>query len=146
MSLPHNSADFDVVIIGCGPGGTTLAAYLARAGLSVLALEKEPFPRYHIGESLTGMAATVLQDFGLDAEMDRRQFPRKGGVKVIGREAKNEFFVPVLVPTWQVRRDEFDQLLLDNALQHGVTHRYGTVRDLLWDGERVVGVRYLSHE
>jgi FADH2-dependent halogenase len=146
MSWSNNSADFDVVIIGCSPGGTTLAAYLARAGLSVLTLEKEPFPRYHVGESLTGMAATVLQDFALEAEMERYQFPLKGGVKVIGRDAKNEFFVPVLVPTWQVRRNEFDQLLLDNALQHGVTHRYGTVHDLLWDGDRVAGVRYLCHD
>src|SRR5262245_33671199 len=134
---------FDVVIIGCGPGGSTLAAYLARAGVSVLALEKEAFPRYHIGESLTGMAANVINDFGLGPEMTRRQFPPKGGVKVIGREARNEFFVPVLQPTWQVRRDEFDQILLENAVDCGATHRDGVVTGIIRAGERVIGVDYL---
>ena len=131
-----------MVVIGCGPGGSTLAAYLSRAGLSVLALEKARFPRYHIGESLTGMVADVLEDFDLEPEMERLQFPPKGGVKVLGRDAKSEFFVPVLRPTWQVRRDEFDQLLLDNAIRHGATHRYGAVQDVLKEGERLVGVRY----
>ena len=133
---------FDVVVVGCGPGGSTLGAYLAREGLSVLAIEREPFPRYHIGESLTGMVANVLHDFGLGPEMERRQFPPKGGVKVIGRDAKSEFFVPVLIPTWQVRRDEFDQILLDTAVHQGVTHRYGTVTGVLQEGDRVVGVSY----
>ena len=50
---------FDVAIVGCGPGGSSLATYLAQAGLSVIAIEKEAFPRYHIGESLTGMATNV---------------------------------------------------------------------------------------
>ena len=114
---------FDVVIIGGGPGGSVLAACLAQAGASVLILEMASFPRYHIGESLTGMAAVVLDDFGLSAEMDRRQFPRKDGVKVIGKGADSEFWVPVFRPTWQVRRAEFDQILLDNAIRRGATYR-----------------------
>lgn len=146
MALHKNDAFFDVVVIGCGPGGSTLAAYVARAGLSVLALERESFPRYHIGESLTGMVANVLHDFNLAPEMERRQFPPKGGVKVIGRDAKSEFFVPVLIPTWQVRRDEFDQILLNTAIHHGVTHRYGTVTSVVQEGDKVVGVRYVSDE
>src|SRR5258705_5043167 len=107
-----------------------IASYLARAGASVLVLEKAVFPRYHIGESLTGMAADVLNDFGLCPEMDRRQFPCKGGVKVIGKDAGSEFFVPVLQNTWQVRRDEFDQVLLGNAIQHGATYRQCVVNSV----------------
>ena len=144
MSTVNNNREhFDVVVIGCGPSGSTLAAYLARAGLSVLTLEKQQFPRYQIGESLTGMATEVLNEFDLGPEMDRRLFPPKGGVKVIGHGAKSEFFVPVLNPTWQVRRDEFDQILLDNAIEHGATHRYGTVKKILRDGKKVIGVSYL---
>jgi FADH2-dependent halogenase len=133
---------FDVVVIGGGPGGSVLAAYLAQAGTSVLILEKAAFPRYHIGESLTGIAADVLNDFGLSAEMDRRLFPLKGGVKVIGKNAGSEFFVPVLQPTWQVRRNEFDQILLNNAIQRGATFRQGTVTGVLRDGSTVIGVMY----
>ena len=147
MSNPKQTPDyFDVAIIGCGPGGSSLAVYLARIGLSVLALEKEAFPRYHIGESLTGMSTNVLRDFALVEEMNRRQFPQKGGVKVIGQGAKNEFFVPVLQQTWQVRRDEFDQMLLENAIRCGATHRYGTVKEIVRDGDKVVGLRYQPQE
>jgi len=134
---------FDVVVIGCGVSGSTLAAYLADSGISVLAIEKESFPRYHIGESLTGMVGTILAELELESEMSQRKFPRKGGVKVLGRDAKSEFFVPVLRPTWQVRREEFDQMLLDKAIECGVEHRYGIVKEVLKEGDKVVGVKYI---
>ncbi|MEM7124736.1 MAG: NAD(P)/FAD-dependent oxidoreductase [Chloroflexota bacterium] len=141
-----NIETVDVVVIGGGPGGSCLSAYLAQAGIKVVTLEKETFPRYHIGESLTGMATSVLNDFGLGPEMDQRQFPAKGGVKVIGQGAKSEFFVPVLQDTWQVRRAEFDQILLENAVTCGTDHRYGTVKEVIREGDKVVGVRYLPRD
>lgn len=134
---------FDVVVIGCGVSGSTLAAYLAKADISVLVIEKESFPRYHVGESLTGMVGTILAELGLEAEMSERQFVPKGGVKVLGRDAKSEFFVPVLRPTWQVRREEFDHMLLNKAIELGTEHRYGTVKEVLTEGDRVVGVKYI---
>jgi FADH2-dependent halogenase len=136
---------FDTVIVGGGPAGSVLGAYLAQAGTSVLILEKTAFPRYHIGESLTGISTNVLNDFGLGSELDRRKFPRKGGVKVIGKDAESEFFVPVLQSTWQVRRDEFDQMLLDNAIGKGATHRRACVNRVIRDGEKVTGVAYTLH-
>lgn len=134
---------YDVIVIGGGPGGSTLAAYLAQAGVHVLIIEKETFPRYHIGESLTGMAANIIHEFDLGATMDELQFPPKGGVKVIGQGAKSEFFVPVLQPTWQVRRDQFDDVLLKNALKQGAYYEQGTVKEILRNGEQVIGIRYL---
>ena len=132
----------DVVVIGGGPAGSATAWHLARAGLSVLILERQPFPRFHIGESLTGTAGDFVREFGLSDDMDRLDFPVKPGVKVIGHGAAREFYVPVLRPTWQVRRAEFDQLLLDRAQQAGARHRIATVQHLLCDGERVVGVAF----
>jgi flavin-dependent dehydrogenase len=85
---------FGTVIVGGGPAGSVLGAYLAQAGTSVLIVEKAAFPRYHIGESLTGISTDVLNDFGLEAELDRWQFPRKGGVKVIGKDAERRIFCP----------------------------------------------------
>lgn len=138
-----NGNDYDAVIVGCGPAGATVGRCLAERGYKVLAIEKEPFPRYHLGESLTGAAGGFLRDIGLGEEMERRKFPVKYGVKVIGRDAKNEFFVSVAPePTWQVRRDEFDQILLEQAVSKGMEHRQGVVRDVIRDGDRVLGVHY----
>ena len=137
---------YDVIVVGCGPGGSTAAYHLAERGFRVLALERHAFPRYHIGESLTGVAASLLSEMGLVDEMGRRSFPAKTGVKVVGRNAKSEFFVPSLVPTWQVRRDEFDQMLLDRAVSAGVEYVQGSVKRILRDGERVVGVAYRASD
>src|ERR1044071_3887006 len=106
----HSSKNeyFDVVVMGCGPAGSVLATYLAKAGVSVLALERHTFPRYHIGESLTSVATNYIQEMGLAPEMERLGFARKQGIKFIGRDAKNEFFIPVQLPSWHVRRAEFD--------------------------------------
>ncbi|MGK7871962.1 MAG: NAD(P)/FAD-dependent oxidoreductase [Xenococcaceae cyanobacterium] len=141
--ITKTSDFFDVVVIGCGVSGSTLAAYLARAGLSVLAIEKEPFPRYHIGESLTGMVGEIITELELEEEMSQRKFPVKGGVKVLGRGAKSEFFVPVLRKTWQVRREEFDEMLLNRSIELGVEHRFGTVKEVLREGDQVVGIKYV---
>lgn len=136
--------EVDVAVIGAGPAGSCLANLLVRTGLRVAIVERTGFPRYHVGESLTGISTPILEDLGVVEEMDRRQFPPKRGVKVIGAGAHNEFFVPVLNPTWQVRRDEFDQLLLERAVERGVTLVQGLVEATLHDGERVVGLRYRS--
>ena len=64
----------------------------------------------------------------------------------MARDAKHEFFVPVLRPTWQVRRDEFDHILLDHAIQQGATHRYGTVQGVLQEGDHIVGVCYVPSQ
>ncbi len=123
--------EWDAVVIGGGPGGAVAAFHLAQAGRKVLVVEKESFPRYHVGESLTGIAGQCVADLGIEAEMDRRGFPPKTGVKVIGKNAAAEFFVPVLRKTWQVRRSEFDQLLLTRALEAGAQLFRGKVTRVL---------------
>jgi hypothetical protein len=89
--------------------------YLLREGIKPVIIEKEMFPRYHIGESMTGECGGIVRDLGFTDEMLKRQYPVKHGVKVYG---KNPWFLPVMArdaennlmaqTTWQVRRSEFD--------------------------------------
>lgn len=71
--------DFDIGIIGGGPGGAATAAYLAKAGLSCVVFEKELFPRPHVGESLVPSSTRVFRELGFFEQMDQAGFPRKYG-------------------------------------------------------------------
>ena len=66
-----SSSNYDVIIIGAGPAGTTAGTLLAQKGRRVLILEKEKFPRYHIGESLMPFCWFTLNRLGL-VEEDRK--------------------------------------------------------------------------
>jgi 1H-pyrrole-2-carbonyl-[peptidyl-carrier protein] brominase len=132
---------YDVVVVGGGPSGSSTAFLLARQGLTTLVLERDEFPRYHIGESLTGTAGDFFTRNGFDEALTQQGFLRKPGTRFFGRDAINEFYVPVLRPTWQVRRAELDDLLLRHAKSCGVEHLKAVAQDVLRDGERVVGVK-----
>lgn len=120
---------YDVAIVGAGPAGTICALALLRAGLRPLLIEKTQFPRYHIGESLSGRAAVELRRLGLGPQIEAQKFPIKYGVKVYGTNGAHSFWVPVQQPddkgnwlpgtTWQVQRATFDQLLLEAAQERG---------------------------
>jgi FADH2 O2-dependent halogenase len=71
--------DFDVAIIGGGPGGAGMAAYLASAGVSAVVLERELFPRPHVGESLVPSSTRVFREIGFLDTMETAGFPRKYG-------------------------------------------------------------------
>lgn len=135
---------YDVIVVGAGPAGSATAMLLAQQGRSVLLIEKDAFPRYHVGESLTGTAGDFIERHGLVEDMARLDFPPKPGVKVLGRDAKNEFFVPVLRPTWQVRRAEFDDLLLKRAIDAGADYHQAAAKSVRVEGERVVGLELLT--
>jgi len=142
----------DVVIIGAGPGGTGSALFLQQAGIKPVILEKEPFPRYHIGESLTGECGFCLRRLGLESIMTAEQNPIKYGVTVYGAGGKNSFWVPVAErisktemreqSTWQVRRSRFDQLLLDAAIARGAEFLPCEAVAPLVEDDGVVGIRY----
>jgi 2-polyprenyl-6-methoxyphenol hydroxylase-like FAD-dependent oxidoreductase len=121
----------DVLIIGGGPGGSAMAMFLIREGIKPVILEQEEFPRYHIGESMTGEAAQVVRRLGLAEQMVKSQHPVKHGVKVFGATGHNSWYVPVssrdkdwnLSPstTWQVRRSDFDTMMLREAEARGTS-------------------------
>lgn len=119
----------DVLIIGGGPGGSAAAMFLLREGITPVILEQEEFPRFHIGESLTGEAAQVLRRLGLQEKMNTIGFPVKHGVRVWGTNATNSWYVKVSSrdqnwdllnsTTWQVRRSQFDDMMLKEAQARG---------------------------
>ncbi len=131
----------DVAIIGAGPGGVASALFLAQRGISSAIIEKDEFPRFHIGESLTGECGNCLRMLDLGQEMVEAKHPVKWGVTVYGPEGKNSFWIPVMArspekglteaSTWQVRRSTFDNMFLDHARQRGADYIRGEVVDLI---------------
>jgi flavin-dependent dehydrogenase len=122
----------DTIIIGGGPGGSTAATYLAKAGQRVLVLEKEVFPRFHIGESLLPFGNDVLKETGAWPKIEAAGFqPKFGAEFFIGNGSKWQrfWFARGLVPgygqTFQVERARFDQILLDHAASCGAEARPG---------------------
>lgn len=146
--MPSNTS-YDVIIIGAGPAGSTAAALLAEKGRRVLVLEKEKFPRYHIGESLMPYCWFTLNRLGLVEEMQKRAFTRKYSVQFVtpdGRQSQPFYFFqhydhPSAI-TWQIERAEFDQMMVDNARRKGaeICEQSPVDRVLKDDTGRVVGV------
>src|SRR6185437_12705543 len=120
MNANHN---YDVLIIGAGPAGSTASALLAEKGHKVLVLEREKFPRYHIGESLLPFTYQPLQRLGLIDRMRQSAFVKKYSVQFVspsGRASQPFYFFDrydrdTVAQTWQVLRSEFDQMLVDNT-------------------------------
>jgi len=114
-------------------------------------LEQETFPRFHIGESLTGEGGQALRRLCFENEMVKREHPVKHGVRVFGTSGATSWYVPVskrdadwnlaLSTTWQVRRSDFDTMMLKEAEARGATVMQGTAtKPLLADDDAVRGV------
>ena len=155
-----NAQTFDAIIIGGGPAGSSAAAMLAGYGHRVLVLEREKFPRYHVGESMIPFTFQPMERLGLVDMMKKSAFQKKYSVQFVAPNGKasqpfyffNRYDRETVAQTWQVLRSEFDVLLLDHARKRGAEVRHEVaVKELLWDKSeirnpksemgKVVGVR-----
>jgi flavin-dependent dehydrogenase len=145
----NGSQIYDAIIIGAGPAGSCAGAILAEYGHQVLIIEREKFPRYHIGESLIPFTYQPLERLGMIPKMRASCFVKKYSVTFVqpdGRQSQPFYFHTrydknTIAQTWQVLRSEFDQMLLTNAAEKGADLREETtVNRLLSESGRVVGV------
>ena len=145
----NNTTHYDVIVIGAGPAGSAAAALLAEQGLRVVMIEREKFPRYHIGESLIPFTCHPLKRLGLLDAMRKSEFVKKHSVQFVapsGKASQPFYFATryeaEVAQTWQVLRSEFDQMLMEHARARGALVLEETkVRELLQEGGRTTGVR-----
>ncbi len=135
---------YDVAIIGGGPAGSTAATLLARAGRRVVVLERDKFPRFHIGESLLPFSMQTFDRLGVREKLDRTFLPKFGGeiVAACGTKGVKFYFKDGFRSrrdrSYQVTRSEFDKLLLDHSRENGAEVREETdVKNIAFENERV---------
>lgn len=152
MTSPSN---YDTIIIGGGPAGCATAVILAGHGHRVLVLEREKFPRYHVGESLLPFTYEPLNRLGVIDQMRDSAFIKKYSVQFVtpSGKASTPFYFwdrydrDTVAQTWQVTRAEFDLMMMERAREEGAEIREEiTVKELLRDGDRVIGVRAVDKE
>ena len=139
---------YDIIVIGGGPAGSTVAALTAQHGYRVLLLERETEPSFKIGESLIPATYWTFKRLGMLEKLRKSHFPQKFSVQFYSRSGKasKPFYFFETNPhesavTWQVLRSEFDQGLLENAAEKGVEVRRGVrVRKVLFEDNTAVGV------
>ena len=140
--------NYDIIVIGGGPAGSTVATLVAEQGHSVLLLEREAEPKFKIGESLIPATYWTFKRLGMLEKLRASHFPQKYSVQFYSRSGKasSPFYFFQTNPhesavTWQVLRSEFDEMLLDNATEKGVEVRRGiSVREVLFEGDTATGV------
>jgi flavin-dependent dehydrogenase len=123
---------YDTIVIGGGPGGAAAGTTLAREGRRVLLLEKEQFPRFHIGESLLPYNQRVFEELGVLPRLREAGFMRKFGAQFhSGNGAHSVQFVfrngrfTREPEAMQVERSKFDHVLLKHAAASGAEVREG---------------------
>lgn len=153
MKAPAGDS-YEVIVMGGGPAGTTCATLLAQQGRRVLLLEKEFFPRHHVGESLIPETYWPLKRIGALEKIKAAGFTKKFSVQFAsasGKSSRPFYFFETnhheSAVTWQVSRSKFDKILLDHARESGVEAVEGAkVTDVIMDGDRVTGVEFTTRE
>jgi flavin-dependent dehydrogenase len=113
------TTDFDVIVAGSGPAGSTTATLLAQQGHKVLIIERDCHPRFHIGESMLPLSTPVFDRLGI--QWDRKQYLPKNGAQFVDENTCKQvrFCLNGQYQPFQVERARFDHMLIDNAVRHG---------------------------
>src|SRR4051812_29595392 len=121
--------DFDVVIAGGGPAGSSTANFLRQRNRTVLVLERERFPRFHIGESMLPFSNDLWKELGVFEKLDQT-FLHKRGARFIHEETGADFtyyFEDAIRQgrpyAFQLKRAKLDKMLLDHAAGLGAVVR-----------------------
>lgn len=146
-ALDTSQAAYDVIVIGGGPAGSTAGALLAQHGRRTLIIEKSRFPRFHIGESLMPETYWTFKRLGMLPKLRASDFVKKYSVQFVNATGKESapFYFDEMNPhecsqTWQVLRSEFDQMMLDNAAEHGAHVWQGVaVSDVIFEADGANG-------
>jgi flavin-dependent dehydrogenase len=154
IPMENTSSEFDVIVMGGGPAGSTVASILAREGRTVVLFEKEQFPRHHIGESLMTDTYRTFERMGFLDKLKQSPFVRKYSVQFAnstGKESRPFYFFEAnhheSAVTWQVTRAVFDQMLIEHAEEQGSkVYQRTTVKRVLFDGRRAMGVEALMED
>jgi flavin-dependent dehydrogenase len=128
----------DVIIIGGGPGGSTACSILSKFGLDVGIIEREEFPRFHIGESLLPATMPIFKEIGFFDKLNSGKYIQKWGARFIDYKTDDEVyfgftdgFNTEIPMAFEVPRSEFDQDILEHALKWGATlYRPEFVKDV----------------
>jgi flavin-dependent dehydrogenase len=140
--------NYEVLVVGGGPAGSTAATVLSQYGRKVALLEKDDFPRYHVGESMIPYTYFPLKRIGMISKLQKYPFIKKNSVQfasINGMDSQPFYFAEHMnhpaSQTWQAERNQFDKLLLDNAREKGVTVIQGVKADkILQDQDKVSGI------
>ena len=152
--MNSNGHPYDAIVVGGGPAGSAAATVLAMNGRRVAVLEREKFPRYHIGESMIPFCYFTLARLGMVEKMQKSHYPKKYSVQFVsgnGKASTPFYFHKHLdhpaSQTWQVVRSEFDHLLMNNAREKGAhVFEETTVRELIQEDDAIQGVRAVSKD
>ncbi|KAJ7090631.1 putative halogenase [Mycena epipterygia] len=141
MPAPEIPASTNILVIGGGPAGSYAAAALAREGFEITLLEREHFPRYHIGESMLPSCRPFMRFIGAEQKVIDFGFCVKVGAALKFNQTKREGYTDFINPdpekaAWNVTRADFDEILLRNAAENGVRVCEGvTVNSIKFSGE-----------
>lgn len=146
--MDNQNNQYDVIVMGGGPAGSSVASILAREGRKVILFEKEQFPRHHIGESFMTDTFWTFQRMGFLEKLKASPFVRKYSVQFAnpaGKESRPFYFFEAnhheSAVTWQVTRAVFDEMLINHAAEQGVeVHQKTPIKQVLFDGEQAIGV------